>query len=72
MTSPAFATEMNTQIDLARQELEIAVASGDDDAAAAAAARLEDLAEVTRRHGVDVHQVAPGTTADGEAGRWPV
>jgi len=62
VTSPAFATEMNSQIDRARHELEVATASGDDDAAAAAAARLEDLAEVTRRHGVDVHHVAPATT----------
>lgn len=66
MTSPAFATEMNSQIEQARQALERATAAGDDESAEAAAARLADLTEVTRRHGVDVHHVS--TVAEGVTG----
>lgn len=66
MTCPAFATEMNSQLDQARRALELATGADDHDAAAIAAARLADLAEVTRRHGVDVHHVS--TAAEGAAG----
>ncbi len=69
MTSPAFATEMNSQLEQARRALELAMVTDDHDAAASAAARLADLTEVTRRHGVDVHHVT--TAADAAAGERP-
>lgn len=68
MTSPAFATEMISQIEQARQALERATTAEDADAAESAAARLADLTEVTRRHGVDVHHVS--TVVDGATGEY--
>lgn len=61
MTCPSFALEMNNQLDRARRDLDHARASEDQDAIALAEARIADLADVTRRHGVDVHHV---TTED--------
>jgi hypothetical protein len=61
MTCPSFALEMNSQLDQARRDLDIARESEDQDAIALAEARIADLADVTRRHGVDVHHV---TTED--------
>lgn len=61
MTCPSFALEMNSQLDQARRELDNARESEDQEAIALAEARIADLADVTRRHGVDVHHV---TTED--------
>ena len=63
MTCPSFALEMNNQLDQARRDLDQARASEEQDAIALAEARIADLADVTRRHGVDVHHV---TTEDEE------
>lgn len=68
MTSPAFATEMNSQIEQARLALERATVAEDHEGAELAAARLADLTEVTRRHGVDVHHVS--TVVDGTTGEY--
>ena len=54
MTSPEFVTEMTAQLSAARRQLREAT---DSDVAALAAARLADLTDLARRHGVDIGHI---------------
>lgn len=63
MTCPQFVTEMNGQLQRARAALAAAIEAADHEARAMAEARLSELADLTRRHGVDVRHVAAHSAA---------
>lgn len=65
MMCPTFVTEMNAQLDQARQNLAAATAAPDDAARGAAEARLFDLAEVVRRGGVEVRHLTTAASTSG-------